>query len=280
MYQDKSTIDYIGSGNLNAVIPETLGFGDAVNACINLAADIGPMMGENPKKATKKQTFQFDNDGGTSELRLIVRRYMVDETGAALASGTVVSIGGTDYTCGASGVITHNIDGNTYDTLHDFVAAINALPGFVASVLHALTTQDTGNNDYIDVAETVLPTAQSGGVDTLFRDVSETFMTCLRVGLPRPGDRNPLQLLSISGTSTNVTNGTLKLIFDNDADYVADASHQKRLVSETLLAAQTAYLDDNVLEGQTIRGSVVLEVKSDNLTACEMDIHYRQALAM
>ena len=290
MYQDKSTLDYIGSGNLNAIIPETLSFGDDVSACINLASDIGPMMGEDPKKATKKLTYEIDNDGGTSELRLILRRYVVDETGAALATsaatGSSVSdtggmvIDGVRYSIGSGGVITHNIDGNTYDTLHDFVVAINALPGFVASVLHALTTQDTGNNDYIDVDETVLPNAQSGGADTLFRDVSETFTMCLRIGLPRPGDRNPLQLLSIKGTSAGVTNGTLKLIFDNDADYVADASHQKNYVSETLAAAQTSYLDNNVLEGQTIRGSVVLEVKSDDLTACNMNIHYRQALAM
>lgn len=287
MLQDyKKTIDYIGSGNLNAIIPETLGFGDDVSACINLASDIGPIMGEDPKKATKKQAFQIDNNGDNSELQLLLTRYMVDETGAPLANGVTVSIDGTDYTTenntagSVAGCIIHEINGNTYDTLHDFVAAINAFPGFVASVLHALTTQDTGNDDYIDVDETVLPNAQSGGVDTLFRDVSETFTTCLRIGLPRPGDRNPLQLLSIKGTTTDVTAGTLRLIFDNDADYVADASHQKRLVSETLAAAQTSYLDDNVLEGQTIRGSVVLEVKSSDLTACSMDIHYRQALAM
>ena len=277
-HEDRRQHDYIGNGNLDAIQMAPLGFGDDVGASINLASDIGPLPGEDAKKAIKKQTFAIDNDGGTSELRLILTRYMIDETGAALASGIVVTIGGVDYTTTTGGKIVHNIDGNTYDKLHDFVAAINVFPGFVASVLHALTTQDTGNDDYIDVAETVLNDASAGGTDTLFRDASETPLTVLRLGIPRPSDAGPMQLMEVKGLATGVTNGTIRLIRDDDREYVSDGSHFETYLADTLVAARTSYLDENILEAATIRGPVVLIIESDDLTAADYAIKYRQAL--
>jgi len=276
-YRDDSKHNHIGNGNLDAVIVDNLGFGDAVGASINLASDLGHIAGEDPKKAIKKQTYVIEAAGGaTSKVMLTLNRYMVDETGAALASGTVVSIGGTDYTCGAGGVIAHEIDGGVKTTLHDFVAAINELPGFNADVLHALTTQDMDSAAFIAVAETVLADAFAGGVDTLFRDASASFVTLMRIGLPRAQDKDALQLMQIKGACTDVTNGTVKLIRDDDDEYIAGGAHQEVYLDDTMVAALTAYLDDNVLEAQTIRGSVVLEVKSDDLTAASFGVKYRQ----
>ena len=279
MYQDRSKEGYIGNGQLDAVQVAKMGFGDTTGACINLASDLGSIAGEDAKKRIKKQTFAIDANGGTSsELLLTLKRYMVDQTGAALASGTVVSIGGVNYTCGAGGVITHSINGKVDDTLHAFVARINTFAGFKASILHALTTQDTGSADYIDAAETVLPEAAFGGIATLFRDASAHHVSALRLGLPRANDRDPLKLLKIAGKATGATAGTVKLIRDDDAEFVADGSHQEAYLNETLTGAQTSYIDDNVLECQTIRGPVVLIVASSDLSAADFAIHYKQGL--
>ncbi len=266
----------IGSGNLKAAIVETLALGD--NNCINIGSSFNSYPSADPRKQIKKQTIQIDNDGGSSELRIILRRYVYDADGDILTGTKTVTIDGTDYTA-TSGVITHNIDGNTYDTLHDLVAAINALPGFVATITDALTTLDTGTDAFIDVAEVAIPSVKNGGMDTLANDVSETAIVYKRIGLPRVRDKNPLQLLEIRGSSTGITNGTVQLIRDNDDEYVAGGAHQEVYVDKTLVAAQTHYVDRTVENGDIIRGSVVLKVESDNLSAADFAVKFRQALA-
>ena len=281
MYEDKRKYNYIGNGKLDAIQMANLGFTDAQSTCINLAVDNGFIAGEDAKKAIKQTKFIIEPTGdASSKVMLSIVRYMVDETGTALANGTVVSIGGTDYTCTSGGLITHEIGGTDYPILKDFVDAINVFPGIVATIHNALTTQAMNTDDFIAVSETVLADVAAGGVETLSRDASAQFLAVLRLGIPRANDRGPMQLLQVKGTTTDISNGTVKLIRDDAGEYVADASHQETYLSDTTVAAMTAYLDDNVLEAQTIRGPVCLVVESDDLTAVDMNIKYRQALAM
>lgn len=272
---------FVGNGQLGVVQTASMSLGDTVHPCISIGSEIGGFAGEDPRKRVARQTIAIDNDGGTSELRVILKRYCVDETGSALGTGESVVIDGTTYTTGASGVITHNIDGNTYTTLHDLIDAINALPGFVCFIGDALTTHDTGTNDFIDLAETNLPNAANELLDTLYRDVSEDDLAYVRIGLPRKFDMAPIQIIGLSGNTTGYTTGTYTgaLITDNMSEYKSDGSHQEVAyeftpVDDTL----TEHIDDDILRAGDYRGSLVLKVAVGDATAADYKVRYRQVL--
>ena len=81
----------------------------------------------------EKASVEIDANGGTAELRVILD---LNRDGATT---------------------TENIDGNTYDTLEEMVTAINDLDNFEARIGSALSTHDTGSDDFDDLAETWLP---------------------------------------------------------------------------------------------------------------------------
>ena len=81
----------------------------------------------------EKASVEIDANGGTAELRVILDLNR---------DGTTT---------------TENIDGNTYDTLEEMVTAINDLDNFEARIGSALSTHDTGSDDFDDLAETWLP---------------------------------------------------------------------------------------------------------------------------
>lgn len=279
MYRTDKRNSMVGNGRVDAIQIATLGFSDTLHPIMSIGSDLGHLPGEDTRKRIVKQTITIAPTGGTgSKLLVTLKRYCQDETGSALASGVVVNVGGTEYTTGAGGVISHALNGATYTTLHDLIGAINALPGFVARIGDALTTQVTDSDNFIALAETGLPEVQISMLSTLYRDVSEDTYAMVRIGLPRKYDNDPLQLLAVRGTTAGVTAGTVKVIRDDMEEYVADASHQEVYEQWTSAAAQTEYLDDNVLEGATIRGSIVVQVYASDLTAVALQIKYRQGL--
>lgn len=280
MKRSDSRNSMVGNGKVDAIQIASLGFSDTLHPLMYIGSDLGALPGEDTRKRIKKQTMAISTAGAGTTLRVVLTRYMVDETGSALAASVVCNIDGTEYTTTTGGKIVHNIDGATYTTLHDLIVAINALPGFVARIGDALTTYSMATNDFVAVSETDLNEAQISLKPTLFRDVSEIYVASIRVGLPRKWDNDPLQLLGISGTLTGVTAGTVKVIRDDMNEYVAGGAHQEVYETWTAAAAQTAYLDDNVLEGATIRGSVVIQVASTDLSAANISIKYRQGLAV
>ena len=276
MYRNDKNENMVGSGQLRAAIVEKL---DTVgNACINIGSDCASYPGADPTKQIVRQSIIIDNDGESGELLITLKRYFVDGQGSALASGVEIKMGDETYTTGSGGVVSHTFAGNTYNVLHDLIEAMNKLPGFVVTIRDALSTLDTGTDDFVDVAETTVPAIQHGGMDTLV--TTGTFTAVKRIGLPRPEDKNPLQLLEIRGKATGTTSGTLKLIRDNDAEYKSDASHQEEYVGKVLASAETQYIDRDVTNGDIIRGSVVLVASSNNLSAVDLAVKFRQAIGL
>ena len=204
----------------------------------------------------------------------------MDETNTVLDPGVVVDIDGTEYTTGAGGVISHAINGAAYTTLHDLIDAINALPGFIAKIGDALTTHDTGTDDFIDVAETVVTDANIRMLKTLFRDISEDNIAYVRIGLPQKQDMAPIQLMQIRGLITNATGATGEIIKDNMVDYKSDGSHQVVYEAFTPDTSLTNHLDDNVLEAQDVQGSIVLKVYATSATGAAYSVKYRQSLGV
>jgi len=277
-YRDDSRNSFVGNGTLDSVIIASLSTTD--KGMIYLASDLGQTAGEDARKRIDKQTVTFASDGGTDAGLLTLKRYCVDEVGDALASGVTVTIDGTDYTTGAGGVISHALDLEDL-TVKDLLDQINALPGFVAEIGDALTTTTLDGDDIIvDMAETNIPQVSGVGekLEILKNDVSATNVAYLRIGLPTRKDRDPLQLLQIRGSITDNTDATLQLLRDDEGEYVSDGSHQEEYEAFAPATSLTEHLDENVLEGQTIRGPVVLKVAATAITGASYKVKYRQAL--
>lgn len=277
---------FVGNGQLGTVQTASMTIGDTVHPIISIGSLYDMFAGEDPTKRISYQTFEVNNDAGAgSTLRVILRRFVVDETNTALASGVTVKIDGISYTTGAGGVITHNIDGATYDTLHDFIDAINALPGFVCYIGDALTTHPMNTNDFIDVYSgsagtgVVVPDATIDLLDTLYRDVSEDDIAYVRIGLPRKFDMAPMKILSIQGSITSATGAAGVLYTDNMDEYVSDGSHQESNIEFTPSTnALTEHVGANVLEASTYRGSLVLKVSATDAAGTSYKVRYQQEL--
>lgn len=270
-----------GGGDLGAIQSETMGFSDTLHPILSIGSDLGSFPGEDPRKRILYQDYYVDPDGNdSSTLRLVLRRYIVDETGTAVTSDTI-TINETEYTTDSSGYVIHNIDGDTYDTLHDFIDAINALPGFVCYIGDALTTHDMDTANFIEVAvgnAVKLPPIQGGATDALYRDVSEDQTAYVRIGAPRKVDMAPLQLIGLSGYANTASSAGL-LVTDNMCEYNSDGTHIKTIKSFTPATSNTEIVDDDILHAGTHRGSWVLKVSATSgLTDASYLVQYRNKL--
>lgn len=276
-------VSFIGNGHLGVAQSASMTIGDTVHPIISIGSELNMFAGEDLRKQIRRQTIEVDANGGTSsKLKIVLRRYVVDQYGEPLASGVTVKIGGNEYTTGNGGVITHTLNGETYTTLHDMIDAINALPGFVCYIGDALTTHKMDADDFIDLEETNIPSATTDLLDTLYRDVSEDDIAYVRIGLPRKYDLAPIQIIHIGGSITNAAGAKGQLITDNMDEYKSDASHQDVCVSFTPIAAATAAYTPHVNDGRQdaieYRGSLVLKVSATDAAGASYKVIYRQVL--
>lgn len=271
---------FVGNGQLGTIQTAAMTIGDTVHPIISIGSLYDMFAGEDPRKRISKQTITIAPTGSSSKLLITLKRYVVDETNAAVASGTSVVIDGTTYTTGAGGVISHTIAGATYTTLHDLIDAINALPGFVCYIGDALTTHSTDSDDFIALTETVVPDATIGLLDTLYRDVSEDDVAYVRIGLPRKFDMAPMTLVGISGKITDNTGATGQLITDNMDEYVSDGSHQEVCEEFTPATSLTQHVDDDLQGAASYRGSWVLKVAADDAAGASYKVRYQQVLGL
>jgi len=93
------------------------------------------------------------------------------------------------------------------------------------------------------------------------------FTSYMRVGLPEVFDGAALNLLDIAGTSAGVTNGVLSVYTDNYSEYGVTTDIYE---TETLVVAQTSYLGYDRTNANTVRGSLIVKVVSDDLSALNL----------
>ena len=167
-------------------------------------------------------------------------------------------------------------------SLKDWVDLLNEIPGISAHALHAPYAMSVNNTNILAMAETPIGQgAMPGGyTECMYRDVSafteaNSDKVCwMRVGLPEARDGNAFDLVDIMGSSAGVTNGLLKVYRDNLEDYGED---EHVYAYETLAASSDGYLGTNKLEAMTVRGPVIVEARSDNMTAANLFVHIKQA---
>lgn len=272
-YQDNSRNSFVGNGQLDAIQVAKLTDSDA--AMIYIISDMGQLAGEDPRKRIDKQTVATDTAGSVT-----LKRYMKDETGTALDSGVTVEIGGTEYTTGSGGVITHTLARATYTDVQLMLDAINDLPGFIATIGDATCSALLSIGAHVAVAEANIPFIGSDPLGICHNDASARETVYKRIGLPTRKDRTPLQLIQIRGKITAVAGGSLTLYGDEQDDYVAGGSHlieYDSWVPETN-ATLEEFMGDNVLDASNLRGPLVLVASATAIDGADFTIKYKQAL--
>jgi len=231
---------------------------DTAQPCLAIAFSNSGLAGETYELATDGATVTIDANGGTSsELLITLKIEKIDSTGTA---ATDVSVA---------------INGATYDTLAKIVNYINSLgTGWKAWALHAPHNLDTGTDDFIDLAETAVR-MDGKPLNCLNRDVSEVALDSdtanwLRIGNPEERDSGRMKLLVVRGTCTGVTNGTLNIFRD------VSGGTKTLLESVVLAAAETRYVDETVLNASVYQGPLLIEARSDDLTATNITVRTQQ----
>jgi len=239
----------------NSIVKRMASMADTSQPCLAIAFSLAAYAGEVTTSQVDGATIQIDADGGTSsELLITLTVNKIDESGDATTDTTI------------------SINGATYDTLEEIIDYINEQNGFTAWALHAPHNMDTGNDNFADLAETEIRT-DGVAYECLYRDVDaftfdSDYVNWLRVGYPTERDSGIISIVRLSGTTTGNTNGTVKLYRDEK-----DGS-KTELQSFSQNTTQTAYVDRDSDNALSYEGPILVEVKSDNLTATDIALEY------
>lgn len=161
-------------------------------------------------------------------------------------------------------------------SLKALVDAINAISianndgrVFKAYIGDELTTYTLDHENLTDVAETRLPVRDwvSGVLPGAIADVDRV---AKRIGVPEPRYNGRVKLIGISGTCTGATNGTVKLYRDD-----IDEGSPELLQEWALAEANTDYVNYDTDGAPVYRGSLVLVVESDDLSALDLTVRYQ-----
>ena len=217
------------------------------------------------------QTVTVDADGDTN-VQITLQHGVSDDPGGTPTALAAAVDGENQFKFSATGT-----DGTAVATVGAAVDAINAISKsandgrvFKAVVGDALRSESLGAATFTDIAETRIGARDKK--TALLGATATSFKACKRIGVPEPIHNGRIKLVGIGGTATGVTNGTVKLYRDDGVEEVL-------LLEKTLLAAQTDYFDyQNAIDSAPVyRGSLVLVVESDDLSACDILVRYVNA---
>ena len=268
----------IGNGRIDAIQHfGTLTLADTSQPCLAISWSASPVAAEMQTVTRHAATIAIDADGSGSKL-LVTLAVKRRNFGSDLADLThAISVGAAKVawtSTTASGTATAS-------TFKDVADLISELPGFKCWVLNAPHLASVNSDDFMDLTETyIMPSGPLASVQkVLYRDVSEYVnadsdkVAWMRVGLPEARDANPVRLIKVAGTTTGHTNGTVKLYRDTYAEGAGEV-----YLRETQAAALTKYADYTIENAPTLRGPLILEVASDDLSVCSVDVLIQQAL--
>ena len=282
----------IGNGNANAIFTRAIKFGDALSPILALNYSLGQLDNESPKIRFGDATAIIDANGGADDsfalITITLERW--DENGDALtdityalsgvAAAGKVAWAGTDAT-GWTGKAA---------TLKEAIDMLEEIPGLQAFALHAPHSMSLGSDDFIDLAETDIKTQPGEYTECLYRDIDQfkvdtDLVVYMRFGLPELRDAGSMRLIGLNGTITGHTNGTVRIYQDDirkygkeyNATYATEIANKQLFLDETAVAAETNYVDKDITNAVTIQGPIILEVKSDDVTASTLVLRLIQA---
>lgn len=269
----------IGNGRLDAIQsvgPITLA--DDTQPCLALQWVQMPVRGEKQDVQRHDATITIDADGSAaSKLLISIAVKRTDFAGDDLADLTyVISVADAK-----SGWTSTTASGTaSAATFADVADLISELPGFNAWVLNAPLAASVDSDDFIDLATTSITSGTGPGeiMSVLYRDVSEYVdantdkVMWKRIGLPEVRDRNALRLLRVEGVATGATNGVVTVYQDTKN---GKQVYLHKVMGDTTVF--TSYLDRTIENADTVRGPLILEVRSDDITAASFFVGIMQA---
>jgi hypothetical protein len=273
----------LGNGRMDAIqMVGPLTLADDKLPCFAMQWSPYGVRGELQTVNRRNATVTIDADGAAgSKLLITLTVERSDFNGDDLADLTYVISGAAAKVAWTS---TSASGTASAATLKDVIDLINQLPGFKAWALHAPHAMSVNSGHFIDLAETPIKTGVgvNGRSDVLQRDVSAFTdantdkVLWARIGLPEERDRNAMRLLRVEGTATGVTNGVLKVYRDDYVEYGEDPEVYLEKVLGTT-ATFTNYLDRTIENADTVRGPVLLEVRSDDVSVASFNVGIMQA---
>jgi uncharacterized protein YlxP (DUF503 family) len=261
---------FMGNGKLDAIVPVPVTFAD--HNMIKIRFNKAQVAGELPNSMISKATIQVaEASSSASKFILTLRIFRRDASNDGTDVTTIADADVHEFSVTGvavvSGATQHQVD-----TLIDLVNAINTVDGFDAAITDGPTDWDLDHaTNSVSVAQTELP-ALPLWLDAVQNDVSVTFAVYKRIGLPEAHHRNALRLMEINAVATGVTAGKLT-VFTDDVETGVGAN----FIDKTLLAAQTAYIGDDILNAPTYMGPLMVKFVSSDLSALTASINYQQA---
>ena len=233
---------------------DRLQLSDATMPLIEVKYSHVPQAGEATASMATNATIQIaPTSGSGSKLRVAVILNERDESGSTSVTSTT------------------NLDGATYTTLGSLITALNAIDGVSARRLNAPADYSLDSDDFVAMAATDI---REVWMPMLYKDASEILTTAIRIGIPEVVDSGRMKLLTVAGTTTGNTNGTVKISRDPNDE---SASDEEEIQSFAQVEAETAYVDDDMVNAAVYRGPLLIEVTSDDLSACDIRIKTVQA---
>jgi hypothetical protein len=274
------------NANLKAIDqfgPMTLA--DDTMPCLGLQWSPMPIKGEDITAYRTNATVTI-NPTGASGSKLLITLTVARRLFAGTATTSLTfAISGAAAKVNWSGTSKNGLTSGTASaaTLKDVVDLINQIPGFKAWAVNAPYAMSVNSAYFIALAATSIKTGTGieSFTEVLHRDVSEFVdansdkVAWMRIGLPDINDRNAMRLVRVEGTATGVTNGVVKVYRDDVAEY---GETQEVYLEKALgtTAVFTNYLDRTIENADTIRGPVLLEVRSDDVSVVRFTAHIMQ----
>jgi len=222
------------------------------------------------------QTISTDADGSDTDSTLLVelKHGVSDDPGGSPTDLASASYGDNawQFSEGGSGANETAVAtlGELVDAINDLEKADNDGRVFDARIGDELRSLSLAAATFTDVSETRLGARDyKTGV---LGNTASAFRAAKRIGVPEPRHNGRVKLIGIAGSATGVTNGTVKLYRD-------DGEEEVLLLEKTLVAAQTDYVDYTAStdSAPVYRGSLVLVVESDDLSAVDFNVRYINA---
>lgn len=248
---------------VNEIRVDRIQLSDTTQPLLAIRYNRASVAGDLPTEQVRNVTIAIDpTGGGSSKLRVVITKQVVDENGDAGTDLTYTYDGVT----GGSGTVTA-----VTATLAALVEELNKIPGITAWALNALGSYSLATDDFITVAATDIPPTF---MQTLYKDASEIYTSAVRIGIPEVRDSGRMKILGVAGTLTGATSGTVK-VYRDDPDRTGDPVE---LFSFAMVnSTETAYMDYNILEAPTVQGPIVVVLSSNDLTACDIKVRTVQA---
>lgn len=237
---------------VDKIVQKTMGLADDEHPMLALQYSHAHVAGEDPTEQVGRATVTIaPTGGGSSTVLLTVTVSNKDEDGTALSD--------TSY----------EFDSADYTTLGDLVDAINdTAVNVTAWAVDAPFDAPIDSDNFVALSATDISVQKP--TYCLYRDVSHfvdddsDYVAWMRLGHPSVRDAGHIRLVWVAGTCTGATNGVVSIFRDKKG------VGREEISRYTLAEAETRYINLDKLSAFTVQGPIVIEARSDDLTACRI----------